>query len=155
MNEPVKPDDIDAVIHERVRLAIVAALAVSPQLSFNELKSMLGLTDGNLSAHSRTLEEAGYIVVEKTFRGRRPYTAMRLTPKGRKAFERYLETLRQIVDRGDQASGRLIVNVAARASFFLAIYFVIQSTLQEKYHETPTLADPGRRCSGPATNTSG
>ena len=103
MNEPVKPDDIDAVIHERVRLAIVAALAVSPQLSFNELKSMLGLTDGNLSAHSRTLDEAGYIVVEKTFRGRRPYTAMRLTPKGRKAFERYLETLRQIVDRGDQA----------------------------------------------------
>ena len=102
MNEPVKPDDIDAVIHERVRLAIVAALAVSAELSFNELKSMLNLTDGNLSAHSRTLEEAGYIVVEKTFRGRRPYTAMRLTPKGRKAFSRYLETLRQIVARGDQ-----------------------------------------------------
>ena len=99
MSEPVKPDDIDAVIHERVRLAIVAALAVSAELSFNELKSMLGLTDGNLSAHSRTLDEAGYIVVEKSFRGRRPYTAMRLTPKGRKAFARYLETLRQIVDR--------------------------------------------------------
>ena len=100
MTEPIKPDEIDAVIHERVRLAIVAALAVSPQLSFNELKSMLGLTDGNLSAHSRTLEEAGYLVVEKTFQGRRPYTAMSLTPKGRKAFERYLGTLRQIVDRG-------------------------------------------------------
>lgn len=103
MNEPVKPDDIDAVIHERVRLAIVAALAVSAELSFNELKSMLDLTDGNLSAHSRTLEEAGYIVVDKSFRGRRPYTTMRLTPKGRKAFARYLETLRQIVDRGDSA----------------------------------------------------
>ena len=103
MNEPVKPDEIDAVIHERVRLAIVAALAVSPQLSFNELKSMLGLTDGNLSAHSRTLEEAGYIGVEKTFRGRRPYTTMCLTPKGRKAFEGYLRMLRQIVDRGQQA----------------------------------------------------
>ncbi len=103
MSGPVKPDDIDAVIHERVRLAIVAALAVSPQLSFSELKSMLELTDGNLSAHSRTLEEAGYIVVEKSFRGRRPYTTMQLTPKGRKAFERYLEMLRQIVDRGDQA----------------------------------------------------
>ena len=63
---------------------------------------MLGLTDGNLSAHSRTLDEAGYIVVEKTFRGRRPYTAMRLTPKGRRAFGRYLDTLRQIVDRGDR-----------------------------------------------------
>jgi DNA-binding MarR family transcriptional regulator len=103
MSEPVKPDDIDAVIHERVRLSIVAALAVSPQLSFNELKSMLELTDGNLSAHSRTLEVAGYIVVEKTFRGRRPYTAMRLTATGRRAFGLYLETLRQIVDRGDRA----------------------------------------------------
>ena len=102
MSEPIKPDDIDAVIHERVRLSIVAALAVSPQLSFNELKSTLGLTDGNLSAHSRTLEEAGYIVVDKSFRGRRPHTAMRLTAKGRKAFERYLALLRQIIDRGDR-----------------------------------------------------
>ena len=105
MNEPVKPEDIDAVIHERVRLSIVAALAVSPELSFNELKAMLALTDGNLSAHSRTLDEAGYIVVEKSFRGRRPYTAMRLTAKGRKAFQRYLDTLRQIIDRGNQAAG--------------------------------------------------
>jgi DNA-binding MarR family transcriptional regulator len=105
MSEPVKPDDLDAVIHERVRLAIVAALAVSPQLGFNELKSMLDLTDGNLSAHSRTLDEAGYLVVEKSFRGRKPYTSMRLTVKGRKAFERYLATLRQIVERGDQALG--------------------------------------------------
>ena len=64
---------------------------------------MLGLTDGNLSAHSRTLEEAGYILVEKSFRGRRPYTAMRLTAKGRKAFARYLETLRQIVEQGARA----------------------------------------------------
>jgi DNA-binding MarR family transcriptional regulator len=98
--DPIKPDDIDAVIHERVRLSIVAALAVSPQLSFGELKATLELTDGNLSAHSRTLEEAGYIVVEKSFRGRRPYTEMRLTPKGRKAFERYLKMLRQIVNQG-------------------------------------------------------
>ncbi len=105
MNEPIKPDEIDAIIHERVRLSIVAALAVSPQLSFNELKEMLGLTDGNLSAHSRTLEEAGYIVVEKSFRGRRPYTSMQLTAKGRRAFNKYLKTLRQIVDRGDGATG--------------------------------------------------
>jgi DNA-binding MarR family transcriptional regulator len=103
MNEPFKPDEIDAVIHERVRLAIVSALAVSPELSFNDLKAMLGLTDGNLSAHSRTLEEAGYIVIEKTFQGRRPHTAMRLTLNGRKAFEHYLTTLRQIIDRGDRA----------------------------------------------------
>ena len=101
MKDPIKPDDIDAVIHDRVRLSIVSALAVSAQLSFNELKTMLSLTDGNLSAHSRKLDEAGYIVIEKSFRGRRPYTAMRLTAKGRKAFERYLKTLRQIVDRGE------------------------------------------------------
>jgi DNA-binding MarR family transcriptional regulator len=105
MTEPIKPGEIDAVIHERVRLAIVSALAVSPQLSFNELKEMLGLTDGNLSAHSRTLEEAGYLVVEKTFRQRRPYTTMRLTLKGRRAFERYLNTLRQIVEKGGHAQG--------------------------------------------------
>ena len=100
MSEPIKPDDIDAVIHERARLAIVAALAVSPQLGFNELKSMLDLTDGNLSAHARTLEEAGYIRVEKSFQGRRPYTSMALTAKGRRAFDRYLQMLRQIVERG-------------------------------------------------------
>ena len=104
MSGPVQPDDLHAVIHERVRLAIVAALAVSPELSFNELKSMLKLTDGNLSAHARTLDEAGYIVIEKSFRGRRPYTAMRLAPKGRRAFERYLETLRQIIDRGTRGA---------------------------------------------------
>jgi len=100
MSEPIKPGDIDAVIHERARLSIVSALAVTPELSFNQLKEMLGLTDGNLSVHSRTLEEAGYLVVEKSFRGRRPHTAMRLTAQGRRAFGRYLETLRQIVDRG-------------------------------------------------------
>lgn len=106
MSDPLLPDDIDAVIHERVRLSIVAALAVSPELSFAELKTMLNLTDGNLSAHSRTLDEAGYIVIEKTFKGRRPHTAMRLTNKGRKAFERYLATLRQIVDKNDRPKSR-------------------------------------------------
>lgn len=105
MSERVKPDDINAVIHERVRLAIVSALAVAPELSFNELKEMLSLTDGNLSAHSRTLDDAGYIIIRKTFQGRRPYTTMRLSPKGRKAFQRYVETLRQIIDKGDQAAG--------------------------------------------------
>ncbi len=102
MTEPFKPDDIDALIHERTRLAIVSALAVAPELSFGELKKMLSLTDGNLSAHSRTLDEAGYIKVEKSFQGRRPLTTMRLSPKGRKAFQRYLKTLRQIIDQGDE-----------------------------------------------------
>ena len=130
MSGPVKPDDLDAVIHERMSLAIVAALAVSPQLSFNELKSMLELTDGNLSAHARTLEEAGYLLVEKSFRGRRPYTAMRLTPKGRKAFERYLGMLRQIVDRGGQANDSSSAPGAC-SIFFLPSGFVKQSALQE------------------------
>ncbi len=103
MSESIKPDDIDAIIHERARLAIVSALAVASELSFGELKAMLSLTDGNLSAHSRTLDEAGYITIKKTFRGRRPHTAMRLSSKGRKAFQRYVETLRRIVGQGDDA----------------------------------------------------
>ena len=102
MSEPIRPDKIDSVIHERARLAIVSALAVTPELSFGELKTMLGLTDGNLSAHSRTLENAGYIEIDKTFQGRRPLTTMRLTRKGRKAFQSYLDTLRQIIDQGGQ-----------------------------------------------------
>ena len=102
MSESILPDDIDAIIHERVRLSIVSALAVAPELSFNELKETLSLTDGNLSAHSRTLDDAGYIVIEKTFKGRRPHTTMRLSQKGRKAFERYVETLRQIIAQGDR-----------------------------------------------------
>ena len=105
MTESFKPDDIDALIHERTRLAIVSALAVAAELSFGELKEMLALTDGNLSAHSRTLEEAGYLKIEKTFKGRRPLTTMRLSPKGRKAFQRYLKTLRQIIDQGDETMG--------------------------------------------------
>ena len=106
MSEPIKPDTIDAVIHERARLAIVSALAVAPEISFNELKDSLSLTDGNLSAHSRTLENAGYIEIKKTFRGRRPLTTMRLTPKGRRAFQRYLDTLQAIVDRGRAETNR-------------------------------------------------
>jgi len=102
MNEPIKPGDIDAVIHERVRLSIVSALAVAPQLSFGELKAMLGLTDGNLSVQARALEDAGYIAVDKSFVGRRPHTSMRLTSKGRKAFARYLDTLRQIIEQGSR-----------------------------------------------------
>lgn len=105
MSESLKPDDIDAVIHERVRLAIVSALAVAPELSFGELKEMLSLTDGNLSAHSRTLEDAGYVVIKKTFRGRRPHTTMKLSRTGREGFQRYIETLRRIIDQGDEAGG--------------------------------------------------
>ena len=103
MNDSVKPDDIDPVIHERVRLAIVSALAVAPEMSFNELKSTLGLSDGNLSAHATSLQQAGYIEIAKTFKGRRPHTTMRLTPVGKTAFHSYIETLRKIIDKKDEA----------------------------------------------------
>ncbi len=105
MSEPIRPDHIDAVIHERARLAIVSALAVAPEMSFNELKAALSLTDGNLSAHSRTLENAGYIKVKKTFKGRKPHTTMALTAKGRKAFQSYLDTLTRIIERGKGDDG--------------------------------------------------
>jgi DNA-binding MarR family transcriptional regulator len=105
MRKQIVPENIDAVIHERVRLSIVSTLAVAPEMSFKELKDMLALTDGNLSAHSRTLEEAGYIEIEKSFRDRRPHTTMRLTQKGRDAFQRYLEMLRAIIDLGAKGGG--------------------------------------------------
>ena len=103
MSEKIRPGDIDPVIHERVRLAIVSTLAVAPEMSFNEVKAALSLTDGNLSAHSRTLEEAGYLKIEKSFQGRRPLTTLRLTAKGREAFRRYLATLKRVVEQGDEA----------------------------------------------------
>jgi DNA-binding MarR family transcriptional regulator len=81
----------------------VSALAVAPELSFNELKSTLGLSDGNLSAHSKSLQEAGYITIKKTFKGRRPHTIMRLTPLGHEAFRSYVETLRKVIEKGDKA----------------------------------------------------
>jgi len=106
MKKRIVPDSIDPVIHERARLAIVSALAVSPEMSFGELKDSLELSDGNLSAHARTLETAGYIKISKTFRGRRPLTTMRLTGKGRKAFNAYLDTLRQVIDHSRADDGQ-------------------------------------------------
>jgi len=103
MSGPITPDEIDAVIHERVRLGIVSALAVAAEMAFNDLKAALALTDGNLSAHARTLEDAGYIEIEKSFQGRRPLTTMRLTRKGRAAFQRYLGTLKRVIEQGTQA----------------------------------------------------
>jgi DNA-binding MarR family transcriptional regulator len=102
MNDSIKPDDIDPVIHERVRLSIVSTLAVAPEMSFNKLKSTLGLSDGNLSAHATSLQRAGYIEIAKTFKGRRPHTAMRLTPIGQRAFRGYVETLRKLIDKPDE-----------------------------------------------------
>jgi DNA-binding HxlR family transcriptional regulator len=91
------PADLDRLIHERVRLGIVSALAVNRSLTFNELKAMLKTTDGNLSVHARKLEEADYIVCTKSFDGRLPKTEYRLTSPGRKALERYLNHMEALI----------------------------------------------------------
>ncbi len=88
---------LDPVIHERLRLGIVSALAARPSLRFGELKALLGCTDGNLSVHARRLEEAGYVAVEKSFEGRVPRTDFRLTASGRAALARYVAEMERLV----------------------------------------------------------
>jgi len=88
---------LDPVIHERVRLAIVSALAVNHELSFNDLKKLLEITDGNLSVHARKLEDAGYVRCSKSFVGRQPRTAFKLTAAGRNALEGYLERMESVI----------------------------------------------------------
>lgn len=88
---------LDRVIHERTRLGIVSALAVNASLSFNELKKLVGASDGNLSVHARKLEDAGYIACTKSFDGRMPKTEYRLTPAGRRELERYLNHMEAII----------------------------------------------------------
>ncbi len=89
--------DLDRLIHERIRLGIVSALAASESLSFNELKTLMKTTDGNLSVHARKLEEADYIVCRKSFDGRVPRTEYRLTAAGRRALERYLDHMAALI----------------------------------------------------------
>ena len=88
---------LDRLIHERMRLGIVSALAASPALSFNELKRLLKTTDGNLSVHARKLEEARYIACVKSFQGRIPRTEYRLTDLGRRALTRYLDHMEALI----------------------------------------------------------
>jgi DNA-binding MarR family transcriptional regulator len=90
---------LDRVIHEKGRLAIMSLLAASPQLSFTELRDTLGMTDGNITAHVRTLQESGYIAVTKSFQSGRPLTVYSLTPQGRTAFTAYINLLEQIVQQ--------------------------------------------------------
>ena len=92
------PIELDRLIHERIRLGIVSALAVNERLSFNELKTMLGATDGNLSVHARKLEDAGYVQCRKGFSGRTPKTEYVLTEKGRRALERYLDHMEALIE---------------------------------------------------------
>jgi len=90
---------LDRVIHEKGRLAIMSLLAATPDLSFTELRDTLNLTDGNLTAHIRTLQEAGLVAVTKTFEGSRPLTTFSLTAKGTRAFTAYIDLLEQIVQQ--------------------------------------------------------
>jgi DNA-binding MarR family transcriptional regulator len=87
----------DRLVYERVRLGIMSALAVNEQLTFNELKALFDVSDGNLSAHARKLEEAGYIECEKSFAGRRPKSEYRLTSAGRHALYRYLDHIEAVI----------------------------------------------------------
>lgn len=89
--------ELDRLIHERMRLAIVSALAVNDALSFNDLKRLLDTTDGNLSVHARKLEDAGYVACGKSFDGRLPRTEFRLTAAGRRALERYLSHMEALI----------------------------------------------------------
>jgi DNA-binding MarR family transcriptional regulator len=91
------PLALDRLIHERLRLGIVSALAVNDRLTFTDLRNLLRTTDGNLSVHARKLEEAEYIACEKGFEGRTPRTEYRLTAAGRRAFEKYLAHMEAII----------------------------------------------------------
>ena len=96
---PHSAHEIDRMIHERLRLGIISALAVNDSLTFNELKHTVKTTDGNLSVHARKLEDAGYINCSKTFAGRTPKTEYSLSPAGRRALERYLDHMEALIGR--------------------------------------------------------
>lgn len=94
----MSPRELDQLIHERTRLGIVSALAVTPVLSFSELKRLLGATDGNLSVHARKLEEAGYVHCSKSFAGRVPRTEYKLTGHGKRALEKYINHMESLIE---------------------------------------------------------
>ena len=96
---PHSAHEIDRLIHERLRLGIISALAANESLTFNELKHTVKTTDGNLSVHARKLEDAGYINCSKSFEGRTPKTEYSLTTAGRRALERYLDHMEALIGR--------------------------------------------------------
>ncbi len=96
---------LDPLVHERVRLGIVSALAVNASVTFPDLKKLLNTTDGNLSVHARKLEEAGYISCTKSFEGRIPKTEYRLTASGRQALERYLTEMESLIEAARHPRG--------------------------------------------------
>lgn len=92
-----KTAELDRLIHERLRLGIISALSVNATLGFTDLRDLLKTTDGNLSVHARKLEEADYIVCTKSFQGRTPHTAFRITARGRRALQRYLDHMEALI----------------------------------------------------------
>lgn len=96
-SEDTAPTELDHLIHDRIRLGLVSALAVNPTLTFTELKQLLATTDGNLSVHARKLEDAGFVDCRKSFDGRKPRTDYALTETGRKALERYLAHMESLI----------------------------------------------------------
>ena len=102
----VVAEELDRLIHERIRLGIVSALAANDSLSFADLRDVLGTTDGNLSVHARKLEDAGYVRVSKGFEARKPKTEYSLTAKGRRALEAYLAQMEQILSAAREALER-------------------------------------------------
>src|SRR5580765_2087632 len=96
---PHSAHEIDRLIHERLRLGIISALAANESLTFNELKHLVKTTDGNLSVHARKLEDSGYVSCAKSFEGRTPKTEYRLTAVGRRALERYLDHMEALIGR--------------------------------------------------------
>ncbi len=101
-----KPDELDRLIHERIRLGIVSALAANDTLTFADLKEILQATDGNLSVHARKLEEAGYITVTKGYEAKKPRTEYSLSPTGKAALESYLVKMESILDSTRKALGK-------------------------------------------------
>ena len=95
--ENVSSTDLDRLIHEKMRLGIISALAANTQLTFNELKDLMKTSDGNLSVHARKLEDAGYVECVKSFDGRIPKTEYKITKDGRKALERYLNHMESLI----------------------------------------------------------
>lgn len=103
-----RPDtmhELDRLIHERLRLGIISALAANQSLTFNELKRLVKTSDGNLSVHARKLEDAGYVSCSKTFHGRTPKTEYKLTAAGRRALERYLDHMEAVIGEMRRQAG--------------------------------------------------
>jgi DNA-binding MarR family transcriptional regulator len=97
LNRPASPLDLEEMLHSRARFAVLAYLSTAGSADFTELRDRTELTDGNLSTHLRKLEEGGYVLIEKSFVGRRPRTLVRLTKEGRSAFQTYIDTLEAVL----------------------------------------------------------